>query len=109
MRDWFDVESQDLSIQFAKSFDLAQAHSVLVASAVTGGLAQQAGIQSHDVITRLYGLAAQDAIHALNVIARHQPGKCICVGGACPGQLFHLDAEIGQRPIRTVAEPLRPY
>jgi hypothetical protein len=45
----------------------------------------------------------------LDVIARHQPGKCICVGGVRAGQSLRVNAEVGQRPFTTAAESLRPY
>jgi serine protease DegS len=109
VRGWLGVEAQDLSPQLAESFGLQRPRGVLVAGVVSGGPAAQAGIAPGDVITELDGRTVEDATHALDLIAQHEPGAMIRIGGLRAGRVFELSAEVSQRPSPTAAGQLRPY
>jgi serine protease Do len=54
-RGWLGVRIQDVSAENAKSFDLAKASGVLVASVEKGGPAERAGLQIGDIILKFNG------------------------------------------------------
>ena len=73
------VGIQDITPELAKSFDLKDAHGVLVADVDAGGPADKAGVKPGDVITQLNGVRVEDGNALRNRVASTAPGSDIAV------------------------------
>ncbi len=98
VRGWLGVKAQVLTPQIAESLGLEDARGALIAGVAKDGPADRAGIRPGDVITVLDGVPVEDAVSAMNNIARRKPGEDIEIEGIHRGEAFKTQAKITERP-----------
>lgn len=76
-RGWLGVRIQDVSAEHAKSFDLAKASGVLVASVEKGGPAERAGLQIGDIILTFNGKEMSSSGELVRAVSDSAPGARI--------------------------------
>lgn len=76
---WLGIEIQTMSSQRADQLGLHANHGVLVVSTQRNRPAQQAGIQTHDVILQFDGMAMRSACQLKNAVGKTAPGTRVPV------------------------------
>ena len=79
VRGYLGVESQDLTPGLAKEFKLHDASGVLVGGVMHNGPAEQAGIQSGDVITRFDGKDVHDSRQLKLSVVEAKAGQNVAI------------------------------
>ncbi len=74
-RGYLGVQIKDIDPDFARSLDVEPFSGVLVAEVVDGTPAQQAGIESYDIVTAVNGKKVTTAQELMNQVALIKPGK----------------------------------
>lgn len=73
-RGWLGVRIQDVSAEHAKSFNLAKATGVLVASVEQGAPAEHAGLQIGDIILKFNGREISSSGELVRAVSDSAPG-----------------------------------
>ena len=97
-RGWLGVVIQEVSRDLAESFGLRQAAGALVAQIVTEGPADQAGLESGDIITHFNGRKIELSSDLPHQVGRVTPGDAATVDIVRNGQRKKLKITIGQLP-----------
>jgi S1-C subfamily serine protease len=69
----------------------------VVVGVVTGGPAQQAGLQKGDIVTHFNGKAASKGTQTMKQIADLMPGDVITLGIIRAGKVYEVRATLGKR------------
>ncbi len=102
-RGWLGVSLQDLTPELARTFGY-EGRGVLIGDVLDDGPAQQAGLQSGDIIVRFDGREI-DSFEALRMrVARTEPGTVAPVEVFRDGETMTISVEIGTREAERVAE-----
>jgi Do/DeqQ family serine protease len=97
-RGWLGVEVHDLTAELAESFDLRDAHGVVVAGVLRQGPAQRAGIEPGDVITAVDGARVESQRQLLDTVARSRPGSRLQVDLVRTGRPLRVEVAVAERP-----------
>jgi len=103
-RGWLGVTIQDVDENTAKALGLEEPKGALVASVVPGEPADEAGMRSGDVITRVEGEEIDDAQDLLRTIAGKAPGEKVGVTVFRQGKTEKFSVELGTRDTQRLAE-----
>ncbi|MCB0332726.1 MAG: Do family serine endopeptidase [Bdellovibrionales bacterium] len=97
-RGWLGVAIQDLDENLAKSFNYTGTSGALVGDVMDGSPADQAGLQSGDIVTRLNGTAVEDTNDLRNSIAAITPGTQVTLDVLRTGRELALKVKLGELP-----------
>jgi serine protease DegQ len=97
-RGWIGVEVQDLTPELAESLKLAAANGTLIASVLSRGPADRAGLQRGDVLVAIDGKPVTDSSSMLNLVAALRPGNKAEVTVLREGRSRQLDVVVAKRP-----------
>lgn len=98
IRGWLGIEAQSITPALADSFGLSEATGVIVAGKVLGGPADEAGINTGDIITHVNQKPVEDARDIMNKISSIPPGERITLTIIRDGETRESSAVIGERP-----------
>lgn len=98
IRGWLGVEVQPLTDDLAESFGLVQAKGIVVSGLYRNGPAWTAGLRPGDVILSINGKPATSGRHAMNVVARTQPGEKVTLEVLREAKTLSFTAEVSVRP-----------
>ncbi len=98
IRGWLGIEAQELNQDLAASFGLQAPRGVVVAGVVPSGPADEAGLETGDVLLELDGRPILDARIAMSDIAAIEPGQQLPVTVLREGESRELVVEVGERP-----------
>lgn len=102
IRGWLGIEAQTLSRELAASFGLRNPQGMIIAGAIKGGPADEAGLQPGDVLLAVDGQPVLDARATMSNIAAIQPGTRLPVTIVRNGGRQQLTLEVAERPIPQV-------
>ena len=100
IRGWLGVEGQNVPLQTLQSIGL-RIQGVLITSVDAGGPGDKAGLEVGDIITHINQVEIKDTADVLDLIAAGRPGDNFRIDGIRARQSFSIDAELGQRPMRS--------
>ncbi len=98
IRGWLGIEIQSMTPQLAKSFDLKDTKSVIIAGIYRNSPAFNAGLQPGDIITELNSKPIQDATDAIHQIAKTKPGTQVNLSLIRNGEALNIQVEVATRP-----------
>ena len=98
IRGWLGIEAQELNQELANSFGLKAPSGVIIAGVVSGGPADQAGLQPGDVLLEVDGRAVIDPRRTMSDIAAVDPDTTLQVTVARDGQPLQAELVVGERP-----------
>lgn len=98
IRGWLGIEAQELNPELANSFGLNVPSGVIVAGVVSGGPADQAGLQPGDILLEVDGRAVIDPRRTMSDIAAVEPGTTLQVTVARGGKPLQASLVVGERP-----------
>ncbi|MBP5981005.1 MAG: Do family serine endopeptidase [Halomonas sp.] len=99
IRGWLGIEAQALSRELAASFGLRTPQGVIVAGVVSGGPADNAGLQPGDILLSVGGKTVLDARATMSNIASIEPGTSLPLTIVRSGERIDVTLEVGERPI----------
>lgn len=97
-RGWLGVVIQEVSKDLAESFGLEKAAGALVAQVVPGSPAEEAGLQSGDIITHFNGRAINLSSDLPHQVGRVKPGVEAKLDVVRNGKRKKIDVTIGTLP-----------
>jgi len=100
-RGWLGVEPQPLNERLARRLGLKDTTGALVASVVSGGPAEKAGIEVGDVIVQWNGKAIREPQDLILQVARTEVGSKADVVILRNGERSTVTVVVGQRPAPT--------
>jgi len=100
IRGWLGVEGQNVPQQMLKSINL-EIQGVLITGIDINGPGDKAGLRVGDIITHINRNKIEDTADVLDLIAAGRPGDKFRIEGLRERQSFSVDAELGQRPMRS--------
>ena len=103
IRGWLGIEAQALSRELAASFGLQTPQGVIVAGVVSGGPAEQAGLEPGDVLLAVDGEPILDARSTMSEIASIPPGTSLPLTIVRSGERMEMTLEVGERPLNEEA------
>lgn len=98
IRGWLGVEVQPLTSDLAESFGLIKTEGIVVSGLYRNGPAWTAGLRPGDVILRIDDAAIVSGRHAMNQVARAEPGSQVELEVLRNGEAMRFTAEVGVRP-----------
>jgi serine peptidase DegS len=101
IRGWLGVEGQNVPLQTLKSIGL-QVQGVIITGIDAGGPGDKAGLEIGDIITHINQVEIKNTADVLDMIAAGKPGDNFRIDGIRERQSFSVDAELGQRPMRSL-------
>ncbi|PRY66134.1 serine protease DegS [Vreelandella songnenensis] len=99
IRGWLGIEAQALSRELAASFGLRTPQGVIVAGVVSGGPADNAGLEPGDILLSIDGQAVLDARATMSNIASIPPGTSLPLTIVRSGERMDVTLEVGERPV----------
>ncbi|MDR2625951.1 MAG: Do family serine endopeptidase [Zoogloeaceae bacterium] len=102
IRGWIGVEAQEITPELAESFGLPDVSGALIANVVRGSPADQARIQSGDVLLAVGGRDIRDPQEMLDAIAALKPGEESAFRLRRARNLIEVTVKIGRRPVLNV-------
>jgi len=110
IRGYLGVTIQDMTSDLAKSFGLEKEEGILISEVVTNSPADQAGLQSGDVILELDGKKVESVSSFRNTIALTAPGATVTLKIRRDGKDLTRKVTIGKLPDEEVqtAAPAAP-
>ncbi|MFO0873494.1 MAG: PDZ domain-containing protein, partial [Phycisphaerales bacterium] len=96
-RGYLGIMTQPLDAEMAKSFGFS-GHGVLVADAIAGEPAANAGLQSEDIITKVNGKPVDSPRSLVSSVASLKPGEIAKLDVFRAGKSIQLNAKLGERP-----------
>ncbi len=103
-RGYIGANSQNITPQMAKAFNLPNASGVIIASVVTNGPAAEAGVQVGDILIKIDDTNIPNVNAMVNTTAKLKPGDTAILYVLRNGQTLELKAIAGERP----TTPLSP-
>jgi len=97
IRGWIGIVPEDISREMAAEYGLAQG-GVVLATLYVGSPAQQAGLETRDLLLAIDGTLVQSAQDALGRIAAHKPGSVATIRGLRGRRQFEVQARVIERP-----------
>lgn len=97
-RGWLGVRIQGISDEIAEALDLPDASGALINEVTPGGPAEEAGVQSGDVLISVNGEAIDDPRALVFAIADQQIGETATLTVLRDGERQKLEVEIGRQP-----------
>jgi serine protease Do len=94
-RGYLGAMIQDLNADLAQSFGFDSSEGVLIGDVVEGGPAEQAGLQSGDIVTRFNGRVVERAAELRNAVASTPPETAAAVEFFRDGDRRTVDVKIG--------------
>lgn len=107
-RGWLGVTIQELDENTAKALGLTVAKGALIAEAIPGEPAAQAGIRSGDVVVSINGQAIEDPASLLRVVAQQPPGDKVQVQVIRQGKKRSFTVTLGARDPERLAQREAP-
>ncbi len=101
IRGWLGVRMTNLTPDLAKSLRMESPYGVVISGVYEDGPADQAGLQSGDVLVSVDGKQVYDARSMLDLIAQHKPGDTVRLKGIRKKQRFTASATVKERPSMT--------
>ncbi|MHC4415427.1 MAG: DegQ family serine endoprotease [Planctomycetota bacterium] len=98
VRGWLGVTMQELTEDLAESFKFEGTSGVLIGDVTEDGPAQQAGVESGDIITVLAGQEMRDMDALRNTVAQIAPGTTVDLTVVRDGQERTFEVTLGERP-----------
>lgn len=88
--------------------DLSENKGVTIANVITGGPAQEAGLQSGDIILSIDGTPISDPNTLIGIVSRKTPNSTLSTVISRNGQEQTLAIKVGERPTQTQAQNTHP-
>jgi len=98
VRGYLGVSIQDVNAKIAKQFGLDKAQGALVSDVVSGSPAEQGGIKSGDVITRLDGKAIENSTMLRNRVAEMPVGLSVEIEVLRDKKPLKLSVKVAEQP-----------
>lgn len=108
IRGWLGIEAQELNQELATSFGLKVPAGVIIAGVISGGPADQAGLEPGDVLLEVDGRAVIDPRRTMSDIAAVDPGTTLNVTVARNGKPQQVELVVGERPTPSSQETQQP-
>jgi serine protease Do len=100
VRGWLGVAIQNLTEDLAKSFDYEGTGGVLIGDVTDGGPAQQAGLESGDIVVAFDGRRVDDMNQLRNTVAATKPGTRAKIDIVRHGRRLSKTVEVGELEAR---------
>jgi serine protease DegQ len=97
-RGWIGVGVQDLTKEFAESFNLPDVRGALISQVLNGSPADKAGVKPGDILVAVDGKGVKDSASMLNIIAGLQPGAHAALKVIRNREQSDLNVMVGRRP-----------
>jgi|Deesub1362B_J571_1020462.scaffolds.fasta_scaffold09240_1 Do/DeqQ family serine protease len=97
-RGWLGVYIQNLTPGMEEQFGVAAGQGVLVADVVTGSPAEEAGLQSGDVIVAVDGTPVGNVDELQTAIMYRAPGETVVLTVIRAGEELTIPVTLGERP-----------
>jgi serine protease DegQ len=97
-RGWIGAGVQELTPELAESFKLGDIKGVLVTEVVQHSPADQSGIKTGDILTKIDSNAIDNWSAMLETVASLPPGKTVPIQLMRNGEAISLQVKIGKRP-----------
>ena len=101
IRGWLGVVGQNVPEETLRLIGLENIRGVLIDSVDPGGPGDIAGMMPGDIITHINGVATEDTLTVIDMIAAGKPGDKFRIDGIRMRESFSLVAELGQRPMHS--------
>ena len=99
IRGWLGVTGQNVPPQTLKMIGLEKIKGVIIDSVDPDGPGDIAGMKPGDIITHINGIATENTLTVIDMIAAGKPGDKFRIDGVRMRQSFSLEAVLGQRPM----------
>lgn len=103
------VISRDLPELLSEHLNLRADEGVLIDSVMPEGPAARAGLETHDIITRVADVPVGDPETLADAITARHPGDVIKLGRIHRGLRDELEVTLGERPLQPQAGAARPH
>ena len=97
-RGWIGAGVQDMTREFAESFNIPNVGGALISEVLRGGPAERAGVRPGDILVAVNGKAIPDSASMLNLIAGLAPGERAALKILRDRKEISVDVVIGRRP-----------
>lgn len=97
-RGWIGAGVQELTPELAESFKLGDIKGVLVTEVVQHSPADQSGIKTGDILTKIDSNAIDNWSAMLETVASLPPGKTVPIQLMRNGEAISLQVKVGKRP-----------
>jgi len=97
-RGWIGAGVQELTPELAESFKLGDIKGVLVTEVVQHSPADQSGIKTGDILTKIDSNAIDNWSAMLEIVASLPPGKTVPIQLMRNGEAISLQVKVGKRP-----------
>ena len=94
---YLGVSLTDFTSETAEGFGTAAESGALVTEVVTGGPADEAGIEPGDVVTAIESAVVEDSGDLLSALHEHAPGETVELTVSRDGEERALDLRLGER------------
>ncbi len=101
IRGWLGVTGQNVPPETLKMIGLENIKGVIIDSVDPDGPGDVAGLQPGDIITHINGIATENTLTVIDMIAAGKPGDKFRIDGVRMRQSFSLEAVLGQRPMHS--------
>ncbi|WP_101757600.1 trypsin-like peptidase domain-containing protein [Oceanicoccus sp. KOV_DT_Chl] len=98
IRGWLGIEVQAIPAALAQANQLQGNNGVVVTGTYPNGPADQSGLISGDIITRINNQPVGDGHAGMNFIAATRPGESVAIEIIRQGQKMKIDTAVGTRP-----------
>lgn len=98
IRGWLGIEARGLTQELIAFYNLESTNGVLITGTYPNGPAEQAGLQSGDVLTHINKQSVGTGRDGMNLIAQVRPDEEVTLTIYRNGNSFDLMAIAGQRP-----------
>jgi serine protease DegQ len=100
-RGWIGVGVQDMTREFAESFNIPDVGGALISEVLRGGPAERAGVKPGDILVAINGKAIADSAGMLALIAAIAPGERATLKILRDRKAITIAVVIGRRPSPT--------
>jgi len=98
IRGYLGIDIQPVDDKLAKAFGLPEPAGAVVNGVREDSPAQDAGLQTEDVITEFDGTKIRDSNHLMNLVASYKPGTRVPVTIWRDGKAKTFQIKLGERP-----------
>ncbi len=96
---WVGIAFHSIDSSFANQYDLPVDHGILVTEIEAGSPADQADLQTGDIITAIEGVEITPTRALADIMFQHQPGETVTLSVIRDGEQSEVELTLGESPL----------